>query len=168
MWNVPSKQRLSKIPKLYETENVPLKNKLIWLHFFIGGSEWFICEYDGEDLMFGFCILNNDLEMAEWGYVSFKELQSIQVNGWFEIDCKLEDLWEVREASEVDKIRIANGWVKKNNSRQNISKNGELTLKVKAGHFQNFQDLFAEVTSPYSDFYGIDPYPIWEVVNEIQ
>jgi len=36
----------------------------------------------------------------------------------------------------------------------------ELIAKVKAGHFQDFQDLFAEVTSPYSDFFGIDPYPI--------
>jgi len=168
MWNVPSKERLDKIPRLYETENVPLKDKLIWLHFFIGGSEWFICEYDGEDLFFGFCILNNDLEMAEWGYVSFNELQSIQVNGWLEIDCELEDLWKVRKASEIEVIRIANGWPKENNAQQNISKNDELILKIKAGHFSDFQDLFAEVTSPYSDFYGIDPYPIWELTNGIQ
>ena len=165
MWNVPSKQRLSKIPKLYETENLPLKDKLIYLHFFIGGSDWFICEYDGEDLMFGFCILNNDLEMAEWGYVSFKELQSIRVNGWLEIDCELEEYWKVRKASEIDKIRIANGWPKQNHARQTISKNDELILKAKAGHFQNFQELFAEVTSPYSEFYGIDPYPVWELTN---
>ena len=72
------------------------------------------------------------------------------------------------KASEVEIIRIANGWVKKNNAQQNISKNDELILKVKAGHFKHFQDLFTEVTSPYSDFYGIDPYPIWEVANGIQ
>ena len=41
----------------------------------------------------------------------------------------------------------------------------ELIAKVRAGHFQNFQDLFAEVTSPYSDFFGIDPYPIWEMAH---
>ena len=167
MWNVPSKKRLSKIPKLYETENLPLKDKLIYLHFFIGGSEWFICEYDGEDLMFGFCILNNDLEMAEWGYVSFSELKSIKVNGWLEIDCELEDLWEVRKSSEIEVIRIANGWPKENNAQQTISKNDELILKIKAGHFSDFQDLFAEVTSPYSEFYGIDPYPIWDLTNRI-
>ena len=41
----------------------------------------------------------------------------------------------------------------------------ELIAKVKAGHFQDFQDLFAEVTSLYCDFFGIDPYPIWEAEN---
>jgi hypothetical protein len=47
-----------------------------------------------------------------------------------------------------------------------MTKEEELVLKVKAGHFGHFQDLFAEVTSPYSDFFGIDPNPIWEVAHE--
>ena len=164
MWNVPTQERLSKIPKLYETENVPLQEKLIYLHFFIGGSDWFIAEYDGDDLFFGFCILNGDLQMAEWGYVSFPELKSIKVQGWLEIDCELEEHWQAKRAIEIDKIRIAQGWLKENNGQQNISKIDELILKIKAGHFTDFQDLFAEVSSPYSDFFGIDPYPIWEVV----
>ena len=42
----------------------------------------------------------------------------------------------------------------------------KLITKVQSGHFLHFQDLFAEVTSPYSDFFGIDPYPIWEVAND--
>ena len=41
----------------------------------------------------------------------------------------------------------------------------ELIAKVKAGHFQDFRDLFSEVASPYSDFFGIEPYPIWEAEN---
>jgi len=112
MWNEPTKARLSKIPKLYETEHVHLKEKLIYLHFFLGGSDWFICEYDGDDLFWGFAILNNDLEMAEWGYVSFSELKSIKVNGWLEVDCEPEEFWEVRKACKVDKIRKANRWEK--------------------------------------------------------
>jgi hypothetical protein len=44
-------------------------------------------------------------------------------------------------------------------------KEHELIAKVRAGHFPYFQDLFSEVTSPYSDFYGIDPYPIWETAH---
>ena len=39
MWNIPTKQRLKKIPKLYETEYVPLNDKLIHLHFFMGGCD---------------------------------------------------------------------------------------------------------------------------------
>jgi len=163
MWNEPSKKRLSKIPGLYETEDVPLKDKIVWLHFFIFGTDWFTCEYDG-NLFFGFVVLNNDLESAEWGYFSLQELKEINING-IEIDCELEEFWKPKRAIEVDKIRIAQGWPKENNAKESIPKKGELILKVKAGHFDHFQDLVAEVTSPYSDFFGINPYPIWEVAN---
>jgi len=100
---------LDKIPRLYETENVPLKDKLVLLHFFIGGCDWYACEFDG-DIFFGFAILNNDFEMAEWGYFSFDELKSIKVNKWLEIDCELEDIWKIRRACEIDKIRKAQSW----------------------------------------------------------
>lgn len=67
MWNQPTKEQLAKIPRLYETEGIPLKDKLIYHHFFIGGCDWYVAEYDGEDLFWGYVILNGDLEMAEWG-----------------------------------------------------------------------------------------------------
>ena len=53
MWNTPSQERLKKIPKLYETENILLKDKLIYLHFFIVGCDWYIAEYDGDDAFRG-------------------------------------------------------------------------------------------------------------------
>jgi hypothetical protein len=106
--------------------------------------------------------------MAEWGYISFSELKAIKVQGWIEVDCELDDIWQVKRAIEIDKIKIAQGWPKENNAQQNISKKDELVLKVKAGHFSAFRDLFNEVTNPSSDFFGIDPYPIWEVANGIQ
>ena len=111
MWNEPTQERLSKIPKLYETENVPLQEKLIYLHFFIGGSDWFVAEYD-DDLFFGFVVLNGDLQMAEWGYVSFPELKSIKVQGWLEIDCEFEEHFPVQKAKHIELIRKANGWKK--------------------------------------------------------
>ena len=110
MWNIPSKERLAKIPKLYETEHIPLKDKMIHLHFFIGGCDWYIAEYDSEDLFWGFACLNGDLQNAEWGYISFRELQDIRINGWLEIDCELEDFWKIRPASEIELMRKANGW----------------------------------------------------------
>lgn len=110
MWNIPSKERLEKIPRLYETEHTPLREKLIYLHFFIAGCDWYIIEYDGKDLFWGFAILNNDLQNAEWGYVSFSELKAIKLNGWLEVDCELEEYWEIRKASEVEKIQRAHGW----------------------------------------------------------
>ena len=110
MWNEPTEERLARIPKLYETEDTPLKNKLIHLHFFIGGCDWYVSEYDGTDLFWGFACLNGDLQNAEWGYVSFKELRDIKIDGWLEIDCETEDAWRVRPASEIELICRGNGW----------------------------------------------------------
>jgi hypothetical protein len=110
MWNIPRKERLAKIPRLYETEHVPITDKLIFLHFFLGGCDWYIAEFDGGDLFWGFAILNNDYEMAEWGYISFRELKSVKVDGWLEIDCETEEAWQVKRAIEIDKIRGAQGW----------------------------------------------------------
>jgi hypothetical protein len=107
MWNEPSKERLSRIPRLYETEDVPLREKLIYLHFFIAGCDWYVVEYDGEDLFFGFAILNHDLECAEWGYVSFAELKELKLNRWLEVDCETEDAWKIRQASEIECIKTA-------------------------------------------------------------
>ena len=45
MWNMPTEEELAKIPMLYETENIPLMDKIIHLHFFIGGCDWYIAEY---------------------------------------------------------------------------------------------------------------------------
>ncbi len=119
MWNKPTKERLNKVPGLYETEDVPLKEKLVHLHFFINGCDWYICETDkGKDIMWGFCILNNDYEMAEWGYVSLSELRSIKIAGWVEVDCEREELWEIKKAVDVDKIRIAQGWIGEENGSE--------------------------------------------------
>ena len=107
MWNTPTKEHLARIPRFYETEHIPVEEKLIYLHFFIGGCDWYIAEYDGGDLFFGFAILNSDYEMAEWGYISFAEIKSIRVS-FLEIDCETD--WTPKKASKIENIRIAQGW----------------------------------------------------------
>ncbi len=113
MWNAPGKERLGKIPRLYETEDIPVKEKVIHLHFFVGDCDWFVSEFDGQDIFFGFVILNGDLEMAEWGYFGFAELKSICVGIGFEVDCESERFWRIRPANEIDLICKARGWHKK-------------------------------------------------------
>lgn len=103
MWNKPSKERLSKIPRLYTTESTPLKEKLIYLHFFIGDCDWYVAEYDDEDIFFGYTILNGDFQNAEWGYFSFEELKSINLDG-VEIDCELEEYWPPNPVAQIPKI----------------------------------------------------------------
>lgn len=116
MWNIPTEQRLAKIPAFYETEKIPFKDKQVHLHFFLGGCDWYAVEYDGKDLFFGFAILNANLDMAEWGYFSFAELKSLRTRIGVEVDCELETYWKVRPAKEVDLICEAQGWRKKRRS----------------------------------------------------
>lgn len=119
MWNVPTKERLEQIPRLYETESVSLQEKIIHLYFFFAGSDWYIAEFDGHDLFWGYAILNGDYQMAEWGYISFKELRELSING-IEIDCELAEYWKPRKASEIDKICLGNGWGKYKKPEINI------------------------------------------------
>lgn len=105
MWNTPTKERLDRIPRLYITEKIPVKDKVIALHFFMAGCDWYIVEFDGDDLFFGYAILNGDLDCAEWGYVSFSELKSIKI-GFLEVDCELEERWGSKKVSEVSTIKV--------------------------------------------------------------
>ncbi len=109
MWNEPSRQKLKNLPKLYSTDEIPLKEKLIQLHFYIGNTDFFIIEYDGKNILWGFVILNGDTEMAEFGYIDYEEIKSIRANGWQEIECDLH--WKIRPANQVKKICIAQGWI---------------------------------------------------------
>ena len=119
MWNPPTEVELAKIPRLYATENVPAKDKIIWMRFFLGNSDWFIVEYDGDDTFFGFACLNGWTDLAEWGYISFKELKQLKVKQPIGIDGQkalmpLEvdrDLnWMPRKAVNVSLIRMCQRW----------------------------------------------------------
>ena len=119
MFNIPSEKTLGKIPRLYETEGVEACEKLIYLHFFLAGSDWFVAEFDGGDTFFGFVCLNGWRDCAEWGYFSFKELkdlsveQPIVVEGrrdvvFLEVEC--DEYWMVRRAIDVKLICECQGW----------------------------------------------------------
>jgi hypothetical protein len=112
MWNEPSKIRLNQMPSLYSSQDISLKQKEVWLHFYIGGSDWWAVEFDhdGGDLFFGFVVLNNCYETGEWGYFSLSEMRSIKISGFLEIDCELEEYWQVRKACLVNDICLAQGW----------------------------------------------------------
>lgn len=111
MWNPPTKKQLDRIPPLYATEKTKVEDKLIHMHFFIGGCDWYATEYDPEDrVFFGFAILNGDMQNAEWGYFSLDELESVKIPPGIEID--RDCYWTVRPAREVDKIAEAQGWLR--------------------------------------------------------
>lgn len=108
MWNRPTEKQLAKLPAMYSTENIDVKDKVIRMHFFLGGSDWYATEYSSQkELFFGFVILNGDMLNAEWGYFSLDEL-AVQRLAGIEIDRDL--YWKPRPARDIDKIREAQGW----------------------------------------------------------
>lgn len=103
MWNEPKLEDLAKLPRLYETEEIPAMEKLIYEHFFLGGCDWYACEFDStERLFFGYAILHNDLLNSEFGYFALDDLRAINVQG-FEVERDL--YWKIRPAREVENIK---------------------------------------------------------------
>jgi hypothetical protein len=71
------KAQLEKCPKIRETDG--MKEHPAIFHYFYGGTDIYICEYDRYDKMFGYGLLNGDIENSEWGYFSLTELTNISV-----------------------------------------------------------------------------------------
>ncbi len=87
----------SKIPKLYQTEETPLKEKLAVAKFFHPASNWtwYVIEYDGEDTCWGLV----EGHEVEFGYFSLSEISQplgiynlpVELDEWFR-PTKVEDL----------------------------------------------------------------------------
>lgn len=75
-----TKEISRKLPKLYETEEVALHEKVVVVKFFdpFHNWTWYATEYDPEDrVLFGYvCGLEK-----EWGYFSLDELRSVTFRG---------------------------------------------------------------------------------------
>jgi len=103
LWPKPSKKDLERIPPLYSTEDIPFEDKVIYGHFFLGASDWYIAEYDPEKkLFFGYTVLNEDYDNAEWRYISYDELLVLKVGPGFEVEW--DRYWEPKKAREIRKI----------------------------------------------------------------
>jgi len=107
MKNQPTNEQLDEIPGLYETDDIQMKDKIIYLHFTFGACDWFVAEFNGNDTFFGFVILNDDYEMAEWGYISFESLKKVNINNQ---QIEHDHNWKIRKALEVEKINNAQRW----------------------------------------------------------
>jgi hypothetical protein len=54
---------------------------MLHLHYFTGGCDWWIAEYDpATGAAFGYACLG-DPACAEWGYLDLSELEQVRVHG---------------------------------------------------------------------------------------
>jgi hypothetical protein len=67
---------VAKIPRLYETDDKPVHP--LSLHYFVGGCDWYIAEWDRQDSFFGYAILNGDYDNSEWGYINRPEILDLE------------------------------------------------------------------------------------------
>lgn len=87
------------IPPLYATEGQPLKERVVYLHYFVGACDWWLVEYDpAERLAFGFVCLG-DVQMAEWGLVPLDELVAVYPHPLYIVERDL--YWTPGAAGEV-------------------------------------------------------------------
>ena len=103
MWNEPTMKQLTKLPAMGATENQAFRDKHVEMHFFLGSCDWYVCEYDGEDLFFGYVILNGDIQMGEWGYISFQELKKLRIPPGIEVDRDLH--WQPQKAGQIPGVK---------------------------------------------------------------
>ena len=88
------KEAYENIPPIYGQDGKG-KNAVVWMHYFAGGSDWYITELDKkENRAFGYVILNGDVEMSELGYISIDELTSYDV-------VNLDLYWSVQTLNQV-------------------------------------------------------------------
>lgn len=65
-----------RIPALYATDSTPLADKVLHLHYFTGGHDWYVAEVDpatGE--AFGLVIVNGE---REWTYFRLGDLEAVR------------------------------------------------------------------------------------------
>lgn len=73
-------EQVATLPLTYATEDLNTGDKMAGLHYFRGGSDWYIIENDRspdgkKHQCFGYVILNGDDINAEFGYIDVEELK---------------------------------------------------------------------------------------------
>lgn len=107
-----TKAILKKLPKLYTTENIELKDKIAVCKFFCpwGRYTFYAVEgevpvnHDDDFIFFGYVVSPLGPDCDEFGYVSLKELESIKHFSGLTIE---RDRWfDPTKLSEISNIRL--------------------------------------------------------------
>jgi hypothetical protein len=91
---------LEQIPAVYSTKDIPLKEKIIKVKYFLANFTWLVTEAeireDGDVEFFGYVINHAAPDCSEWGYFTLNQLMEVKVFGGVERDlyfneCTFED-----------------------------------------------------------------------------
>ncbi|MFI1401089.1 DUF2958 domain-containing protein [Streptomyces sp. NPDC020681] len=99
----PSPAALAAVPPMYSTDGVKTAEKVVHLHYFVGGCDWFVTELDrASGTAFGWAQITEG--GGEWGLFSLPELERISVSV-FVVERDLG--WEPKPARQVELIAAA-------------------------------------------------------------
>ena len=88
MWNKLTKKQISLIPKIGSQEKE--KDPKVYAKFFLGNWTWYVTEMENDD-MFGF-VISPFAPNGEYGYISYRELLSLKMQGWLEADREIHQV----------------------------------------------------------------------------
>jgi len=95
------------IPELYETEDVPLAQKVVHEHFFVRGGtgEWHVFEVESSSATSCIAFAMCDLGTPELGYVDLVALESLRIDrpGLPPIVVERDVNWQPRPWSKVER-----------------------------------------------------------------
>ena len=111
MINRPTESELLQLAQIKIDKNTPLEERVIHMHFFLDGHDWYVSEYDPQRRhFFGYTIPNDEYHRARWYYFSFDELCRMRAKANAEVIRNTD--WIPKRAIEVDRIRDAYTWRK--------------------------------------------------------
>ena len=102
MLEVLDGSRLSNMPKLHETLNMPSPERLVQMHFLRENGEWFAVEYDPDQRLF-YGYIDVRPGAPNWGYFGLDEIMDC----WIPSLCPEAELdldWKPKRAKEIPSI----------------------------------------------------------------
>jgi Protein of unknown function (DUF2958) len=98
-------QTISTMPKTYQTETKGM-TPTVYLHYFLGGADWFIYEKDGHGTgtKQAFGLADLFLDGGELGYISIEELVSTGIGAELDLHWIAQPLEAVRAKREMTLI----------------------------------------------------------------
>jgi len=88
------KQALADIPRLYAQDGKG-KNSIVYLHYFTGGSDWYITELDKDTKEgFGYAVLNGDYQNSEFGYMPISQFTKAE-------NLELDLHWKYKTVNQI-------------------------------------------------------------------